>query len=295
MSDVSSEPSSLPPRASVLPGQVVVVTGGGRGVGLAVAKRCAREGANVLVVDNGCDVSGNGFDDSVARDAAAAISGSTRVIGLASDITTESAASEIAGFAKSEFGRIDALIHCAGIQVARPFVRLERSDVSRVLGVHVEASIWLGQAFAQQFIAQRTGGAILFSAGPEAFFGQGISAALASVASGALVSLTRSLAAELKRSSIRVNAFVPTALTRMTEHLPTFEGIAENSLRPEDVASLAAFLVSPMAASVTGEIFGAAGVRVYTYRTREAPGVFGAGRSLHPAEIAERLRELSRA
>ena len=98
-------------------GRIVAVTGGGRGVGMAHALACAREGsAGILLNDLGCDVHGEGSDPSVAETAARAVEElGVPCLADALDVGTREAAEAIVGRTVGRFGRLDAVIASAGL------------------------------------------------------------------------------------------------------------------------------------------------------------------------------------
>jgi NAD(P)-dependent dehydrogenase (short-subunit alcohol dehydrogenase family) len=128
---------------------------------------------------------------------------------------------------------------------------------------------------------------------PEAFFGSA-RRTLASAAAAAIVGLTRSVAVELRKHGIRVNAVAPTARTRATEEMPMFKGVREGSMSSDHVAPVVAYLLSDHAADVFGEVVGIAGGRLYGLRARETTGVFSEGRPFTETEIAESFAEAMR-
>lgn len=278
-----------------LEGKVVVVTGAGRGIGRAIALACAAEGARILANDVGCDVEGNGMDPAIA-DAIAAELRATGAEALADahDVAAPGAASEIVERAVSSFGRLDAVISCAGIHADRSVLKTDDAMLRRILAVNLEASFALVRAAGQVMVDRKEGGAIVLTTGPSAFFGARGQAALGAAAAG-IVALTRSAALELRKHRIRVNAIAPTARTRQTEALPTFQGIHEGSMSPQHVAPIAAFLASSLADDVHGEIVGIAGARSYAFRARETTGAFGEGRPLSIREVRDAWRDITRA
>jgi NAD(P)-dependent dehydrogenase (short-subunit alcohol dehydrogenase family) len=257
--------------------KVVVVTGAGRGIGRAVALACAREGARVVVGDNGAEVDGTGADSTVACAVADEIGGmGGEAVASAVDVAADGAAEELISLALGRFGDLSAVVSCAGLSRDRGILHMEDEDVDAFLSTHVRAAFRFTRAAARTFVDRGTGGAILHTTSPSAYFGSARQSGLAA-ASAAVVGLTRSVAAELRKHKVRVNAIAPTARTRATEHLPMFQGVREGSMSPEHVAEVAAFLVSDLAEDVFGEVIGVAGSRVYAIRARETTGAFAEG------------------
>jgi NAD(P)-dependent dehydrogenase (short-subunit alcohol dehydrogenase family) len=281
--------------SATLEGKAVVVIGGGRGIGRAHALACAAEGARVLVNDLGCDVHGCGADPSVAAAVADAIRASGgEAIADGSDVAGNEGAARVVERAIASFGRLDGLIAAAGTIADRTVLKMDDALLERMIDVHVRGPFALTRIAARAMIDRGEGGSIVLHTAPVAFFGALRQSALG--ATGAAVTgLVRSAAIELRKHRVRVNAIAPTARTRTTEELPLFRGIAPDSLGPEFVGPLGAFLVSDLAAEVTGEIVGVAGARLYAFRTRETPGSFGDGAPLSVSAIAAAWAEITRA
>lgn len=282
--------------ASDLAGRVVVVTGAARGIGLECARLAAAAGAQLVLSDSGGDAEGNGLDpaviDGVVR-ALAPRSPGAKVLADCRDLTQEGAPEVLIERAVERFGRVDAVIAAAGSFSDRPAARTEPALVERSLGVSARAAFGLLRAAAPRMIEQKDG-AFVFVTGASAFFGLKGHAAEAA-GHGATIALARSAALELRKHNVRVNTVVPSARTRLTEHLPLYKSVAEGSLGPEHVAATLVFLASPAAADVSGETIGVAGPRTYAFRIRETPGAFGDANA--PASLEEagkRLRDALR-
>ena len=277
-----------------LSGKVVVITGGGRGLGRAHALYAAARGARVVVNDVGCDREGTGVDPSVADGVATEIRrAGGEAVASHHDVSDESTAGALVALARESFGRVDAAIASAGISRERTVLNTELDDLDAVLSVHVRGSFALTRVFARALIDQGEGGSIVLTTGPAAFFGVARQSA-ASAAGAAIAALVRAAAVELRKHDIRVNAIAPTARTRTTEHLPTFQGIREGSMSPEHVAPVAAFLISDLAAEVSGEILGVAGGRIYALRSKETTGAFAESRPFTLEEIKAAFGEITR-
>ena len=277
-----------------LHGKVVLVTGAGRGIGRAEALALAGRGAKVVACDLGCDREGNGSDPEIVEAVVSEIRArGGEAVGAAEDIAAKGTAEHLVELAQSTFGRLDGVVQSAGIVRERTVLNLETEDLDRVLDVHVRGSFALTRAAARAMVDGGQGGSIVLTTGPVAFFGGARLGALAAGAA-AVVGLTRSAAVELRRHRIRVNAVAPTARTRATEHLPTFQGIGADSMSPEHVAPVVAFLLSDRGADVSGEVLGVAGGRVYAFRTREATGAFSEGRPFEMEEIASVWNDITR-
>lgn len=278
-----------------LEGLVIAITGGGRGVGRAHALACAREGAaGILLNDLGCDVHGAGVDPTVADQAAQEID----ALGVPceadrTDVGAPGGPEAIVARALERFGRLDGLISCAGMVADAAVLKLDDALLARMIDVHVRGAFGLVRAAGRAMVDRGEGGAILLHTSPAAFFGAMRQSGLAAT-SAAVVGLVRSAAVELRKHRVRINALAPTARTRTTEDLPLFKSIAPGSMGPELVGPVGAFLVSPLAADVSGEVIGVAGTRLYALHGRETPGWFGDGEPPRPAAIARAWAELTR-
>ena len=278
----------------LLVGKVIAVTGGGRGVGRAHALACAREGASILLNDLGCDVHGDGRDPEVA----AAVVRELEELGASAvaddhDVGAPAGAKRIVQHAVDAFGRLDAVIGSAGIVGPSTLLKMDEATLARMIDVHVRGSFALTRAAARAMIDGGGGGSIVLSTAPVAFFGALRESALAAT-SAAVAGLVRAAAIELRKHAIRVNAVAPTARTRTTEELPLFKGIAADSMGPEFVGPVGAFLASDLSSDVSGEVVGVAGTRIYAIHGRETPGWFGEGEPASPRRIAEVWSEVSR-
>lgn len=271
----------------LLEGKTILVTGAAGGLGRAHARLFAELGARLYLNDAGCDVEGEGSsEESLVALVQEIQSTGGEAVADTSDLSEAGATRALVERAVEHFGQLGAAVGSAGIRRDRSLLKMRPEDLEMMWAVHVRSSFELVQAAAEHMsrpVEGRTGGAILLTTAPMAFFGSARQSNLAAT-SAAVVGLVRSAAVELRRYGVRVNAIAPTARTRQTEDLPLFRGIASDSMSPEHVAQLAAFLVSDGAAEVHGEILGVAGSRLYTFQSRETTGAFAdAGIFLHDA------------
>src|SRR3569623_1810571 len=270
-------------------GRVAVITGAGRagGIGEAIAQRLAREGADLVLADL-CrdlpDVPREKFGswEELERVAANLREAGARVLPVKADVTNEDEVAALMARAESEFGRLDCLFNNAGGGTgAGPVAQLDRGDWDYTLRISLD-SAYLCAKHAAPRIARGGGGAIVNTCSISAHHGvAGISAYAA--AKYGVIALTRTLAIELAPLNIRVNAFSPgMTLTpyvkQRYEHLAAQDPsrTAEEHMnrvvaariplgrpaRPEEMASVAAFLASDAASYVTGQtIQGEGGLR----------------------------------
>lgn len=268
-------------------GKVVLVTGAARGIGLATARRLAAEGARVAMLDAGTDIHGAGADDAIVDEAARALRELGHDVAASAMRVHDHASAEAAvAWAVRHFGRLDALVTSAGFVVDRSLLSSDGALFDDVLATHLIAPFSLTRAAARVMVDAKSAGAIVHLGSPSAFFGARGQATISAAQAG-LVALARSAALELRRHRIRVNVVLPSARTRTTEELPIFASIREDSMSPEHVGAVVAYLCCDRAEDIHGEAIGVAGSRLYVVRSRETTGDFGLTPTASLEEIAK--------
>jgi 3-oxoacyl-[acyl-carrier protein] reductase len=235
--------------------RVVLVTGGSRGIGRAIAVQFARAGADVVLNYNS------------RHDAAAEVAGQVEQAGRAcvlvpGSVADPAVAQEMARVALERFGRIDVLVNNAGVSRDGNLMLLPDSAWTEVLSVNVNGAFYCSRAVLGPMRAAGAGIIINMAstAGLKGRAGQANYAAT----KGALVAFTKSLAQELGADGIRVNAIAPGfvdtemvsgVLARPEVRRSFIEATPAGRLgRPEDVADAALYLASSRSAYVTGHV-----------------------------------------
>lgn len=269
-------------------GRVVVVTGAGGGLGRCHALLLASRGCRVVVNDLGGAVDGTGSGDRPAD----AVVGEIRSAGgeaAASydSVSTPEGGAAIVTTAVEAFGRLDGVVHNAGILRDKTITRLEPADLDAVIDVHLKGAFHVVQPAWPHLRESGTGRIVLTSSasGILGNFGQSNYGA----AKMGLVGMMNVLAIEGARHGIKVNCLAPAARTRMNEDLI---GDLGQILDPSLVSPMVAYLVAAECA-VTGETYSASAGRFSRYFVGATRGWDG-GREAPatPEQIAEHLDEI---
>jgi len=233
--------------------QVAVVTGAGRGIGHAIALRLAKEGARVASVSR---TEANAQKTADEINAARADAAKAYAVDVADQAAVQKAAEQI--FA--DFGRVDILVNNAGVTRDGLSMRMSMDDWDTVLNTNLKGAFNFTQAVMRPMIKQRSGRIINISsiAGLIGNAGQANYAA----SKAGLIGLTKTLARELARRGITVNAVAPGLIeTDMTTVLS--DEIRQNILKnvplgklgePDDIAGAVAYLASAEAKYITGQV-----------------------------------------
>jgi NAD(P)-dependent dehydrogenase (short-subunit alcohol dehydrogenase family) len=230
-------------------GQVVIVTGAGRGLGRLYALDLGARGASVVVNDVGGSMGGGGADASVAEQVVAEIDQSGGVaIASTHSVTTPQGGQAIVDTALDRFGRIDAVVSNAGIFHTMPFDELSADEWRRMLNVHLDGGFYLGQPAFRAMKSQGYG-RFVFVVSSAGLFGQPNSAHYAAAKAG-LMGLTNVIAIEGAEHGILANTVLPFGFTRMvTETVGGGEELREQSeflrsIEPELVVPVVVYLAS---------------------------------------------------
>jgi 3-oxoacyl-[acyl-carrier protein] reductase len=239
-----------------LDGRVAIITGAARGIGFATAQRFAAEGATVAIVD---------LREGDAIEAAGRLPQDAPHLGIGADVSDIAAADAAVERVVAERGRLDSLMNNAGITRDNLLHKMSDDDWLAVLGVHLTGAFAMSRAAQRHFVEQKAG-KILNVSSVSALGNRG--QANYSTAKMGIQGFTRTLALELGRFNVNVNAIAPgfiasemTSATAARLHL-SFEdfqaAVAQRTPigrvgQPQDIAATAAFLVSDEASYITGQ------------------------------------------
>ena len=238
----------------LLQGKKAIVTGGTRGIGFAVVQTFLRNGASVALFGSRQET----VDKALA--ALKAENPDWEVIGMAPDLTDYAAVDAAFAEAEKAFGRIDILVNNAGISAREPLYDYTPEAFEKMMRLNVSAVFNGCRAVAPRMKAQG-GGSIINTSSMVSLYGQPSGVGYPT-SKFAVNGMTRSLARELGRDNIRVNAVAPgVTRTDMVANLP--QEIVQRVCapiplgrmgEPEEVANAFLFLASDLASYITGEI-----------------------------------------
>ena len=238
----------------MLKGKVAVVTGGTRGIGFSVVELFLKNGASVALLGSRQET----VDKALAK--LREVNADYPVIGMAPDLTDYAAVEATMAAVKEKFGRIDILVNNAGLSARDPLLQYKPEDFEHIMDVNVTA-VFNGCRAVAPIMKEQGGGSIINTSSMVSIYGQPAGVGYPT-SKFAVNGLTKSLARELGRSNIRVNAVAPgVTRTDMLVALPK-EVLDRVSApiplgrvgEPEEVANCFLFLASDMASYVTGEI-----------------------------------------
>ena len=260
--------------------KVAVVTGGASGMGEAICRKFAKEGAKVVIADYNYEGALKVANEINAEtlDAAAAIK---------TDISIEADADAMIDTAIALFGKVDILVNNAGILRDKSFAKMDVADFRTVVEVHLMGAVHCCKAVWPHMVAQQYGRIVMTTSSSGLFgnFGQTNYGA----AKLALVGLMQTLAIEGERQGIRVNSLAPTAATRMTEDL--FPADMLPAFGPHNVVPAMLVLASEGAPTRTTLCAGAGGFEAAHITLTQ--GVYIGDGPDAPEQLAARLAEVT--
>jgi 3-oxoacyl-[acyl-carrier protein] reductase len=229
--------------------EVAVVTGAGRGIGAAIARKLFAEGCQIVILD---------LDEGVAIDCARSIDPTgSRSLAVACDVSSEGAVSKATAKIVDKFKTIDILVNNAGITSDAMFHKMSLDQWQRVINVNLTGTFLMTSAVVP-YMRQKKSGRIVNISSTSAYGNVG--QANYSATKAGMVGLTKTLAKELGRHNITVNAIEPGVIeTDMLKSVPqavkdgwlTLMPLARMGL-PEDIANAVCFLASEEASFITG-------------------------------------------
>ena len=240
-----------------LKGKVAVITGGRRGMGKADALLFAQNGAKVVVADisqEECQLVADEIEKAGGQ-----------ALAVKCDVTSEK---EIAGMVEKtidKFGKVDILVNNAGICQFKPFLELSEEEWQKTLDINLKGYFLCAKACAKEMVKQKSGVIVNIASIVMGQMGKGM-AGLAhySASKGGIAALTKSLALELAKENIRVNAIAPGAIdTPMAASAKSDQKMLEQTLamiplgrmgEAEDIANAVLFLSSDVSSYITGSI-----------------------------------------
>jgi NAD(P)-dependent dehydrogenase (short-subunit alcohol dehydrogenase family) len=294
-----------------LEGKVVAVTGGGRGIGRAIAERAAREGARIVVIDPGGSLrTGREDDAAVAEEVADGIrQAGGSAVPTFEDVSSLAGAGRACDVAIDNFGRLDGLVCCAGNLLNNGVCETTEAEWDDVMRVHLRGHFACTQAAARVMKRQGSGQIIYFSSA-SAVVGPAYQAAYSAAKAG-ILGLLLSSARALEPHGIAVNCILPGAATRMTDMLwsereaPADGGRqADLAMRsdqaggtwrdPANIAPFAVYLLSGRAGGMTAQTFAVVGYQVTAVNPLSYGETIRSDGPWDLNELAERAAGLSR-
>jgi len=246
----------------MLEGKIAVITGGTRGIGFATVKKFLKEGAKVILFGHS--------ESSVSKALNMLLEENPKyeVTGMNPDLSSlKSVALAMENVIKM-YGKIDILINNAGVSSYGSFYDYEEEDFDKVLDINIKGVFNASKAVSE-YMKENGGGVILNTSSMVSLYGQDSGCAFP-VSKSAVNALTKSLARELGKDGIRVNAVAPGVIhTDLIEELPQekigelLKAIPLGRLgKPEDVANAFAFLSSDEASYITGAVLSVDGAGI---------------------------------
>ena len=255
--------------SGMLKDKVVVVTGAGGGIGRELALSLAAQGASVVVNDIGVSVTGEGLDSGPAQKVTEEIRAQGgKAVANTDSVSDWDSAHQIIQTAIDAFGRIDGVMNNAGILRDRFFFNMSSEEWRTVIDVHLNGSFNVARAAAPHFKSQGSGSYLHMTStsGLIGNFGQ----ANYSAAKAAITALSKSIALDMAKFSVRSNCISPFAFSRMVGSIPVETADQKERverlkfMESKKIAPLATYLMSDAAKDVSGQIFAVRANEIFT-------------------------------
>jgi len=233
-----------------LSGRLALVTGGGQGIGRALSKVLAREGARVVVTD---------INEPGAKETAASLPGEGHA-GALMDVTSEEGVAAVISFIQEKYGApATIVVNCAGLMEVAPLCDMSEAVFTRVIDINLKGTFFVCKLASSAMIAANVGGSIVNIGSMGTKRGFALNANYTASKAG-VCALTRTAAKELGSHGIRCNAVMPGPVdTPLLHPLSEEERIERMEMtvlkrlgRPEEIAEVIAFLASDRASYMTG-------------------------------------------
>ena len=234
-------------------GRTAIVTGGASGIGRDVARRLATEGAAVAVADQNAD--------GAATVVAELQGGGAEAVAVEVDVAKPEDAQRMVAEAVDRFGRLDILVHSAGVGIERSFLETTPEEWRRLIDIDLSGTFFCCQAAAREMVKGRYGRIVNLSS--TAAIRGGMGRAAYGAAKGGVITLTKVMATELAAHGITANALAPGAIeTELVAKMHSAETRAVYTAAipmdrygtPVETASAAVYLASEEAGYITGHV-----------------------------------------
>ncbi len=289
----------------LLDGKVAIITGAGRGLGREEALAMAKEGCNLVINDLGAAFDGSGGETKIADEVAEECKKlGVKAVGNYDSVTDFNKAKAMVDQAISEFGKLDIVVNNAGILRDRMIFNMAEAEWDAVVAVHMKGTFNMTRHAAAYFREVgkkdpklKNFGRIINTASDAGLLGN-IGQSNYGAAKAGIAAFTLIVSGELKKYAT-VNCVVPMARTRLTtDATPKMAGVMSQKAKdgmdvfdPAHFAPLIVYLASDAARRVNGEVFRAAGDKVWVYRGWHTVNrIDNGGKPFAPQDLVDRVK-----